>query len=100
MVTVVNSDILKLMGSRVQGQRKVAEKDQRLFNWVVCPKIVSRKVHSAENCKAWIKSRSQVLQDHDAPRKNSGKNGSIAGGHAKMQFRGLQDSRIERKTKP
>ena len=36
--------------------------------------------------KVRIKSRSQVLRDHDASHKNSGKNGSIAGSRAKNVY--------------
>ena len=41
----------------------------RLFNWVV--------VCSAGHWKFWIESHSQILEGHDAPRKNSGKKGGV-----------------------
>ena len=47
--------------------------------------------------KMVIKSRSQVLQDHDASRKNSGKEWSIAGSRAKMRKPKL-DERTEDET--
>ena len=48
MMTIVNSDILKLKGNAIKSQRKVAEKDQwtcwkKLFSWSVCPKIAFRR---------------------------------------------------------
>ena len=48
-----------------------------LYNWVVCLKILNRETLSTERWKIGIKSRRQILQGHVAPKKNSGKKGSL-----------------------
>ena len=58
IVTIVNSDILRLVGGPVKSQRKVAEKDQllyerRLYNWVVCPRITLRKSFFCGKLESW-----------------------------------------------
>ena len=99
MVTGVVSGTRRLVGSPVKSQRKVAEKDQwlcwlGLFNWVVCPMTAPEEVCSGWKWQIRIESHSEVLEDHDASRKDSGKEGSIAGNRSKMRtwgasFRGL-----------
>ena len=84
MVTGVCFYTLSLVGSPVKSQRTLAEKDRwphwrRLFN------IASEKVYSGGRWKIGIKSHSQVLEDHDASRKNSGNEWSTAGNHSKMR---------------
>ena len=58
MVTSVISDTLRLVGSPVKSQRKVAQKDRwlyckRLLNWVVCPMIVLRESRLCGKMESW-----------------------------------------------
>ena len=48
-----------------------------LYKWVVCLKSLIRETLSTERRKIGIKSRRQILQGHVAPKKNSGKKGSL-----------------------
>ena len=79
----VSSDMLRLMKSPANSQRKVVRKEQlrywrSLNNWVVYLKILIWEGLLYVNLECWIKTRRQILQGHLAPNLNSGKQGSIA----------------------
>ena len=89
MVTVVITDSLEADGQPVKSRRKVTEKDQWLYliENIGMGCVSQEKPHKSlfrGKLEVGINSSSQVLEDHDASRKNSGKKGSLTGNHTKM----------------
>ena len=91
--TNVYSDALRLMDSPVKRRRKGVERISCLTEGVctigLCvPRLPSEKVYPAGSWKIGIEAHRQVLEGHDASRKHSGKQGSIAGNHSKLRTSG------------
>ena len=93
-------------GQHSKKSKKGCEKGKRLFNWVVCPKIALRESLLCGKMEK-LGSNHTVKFSKTPMRhpKKSGKEGSIAKKHSKMrtsgsEFRRVQNSRQERKTKP
>ena len=96
MVTVVNSHTLRLVCSPEKSKKR---RRKRTSGFIDRDYSVGGKMKNGNT------SRSQVLQDHSASRKTSGKEGSIAGHHSIVRssgskIHGLPNSRKERKTAP
>ena len=80
---------LRLVGSPVKSEKKGGAKGLvALLKETIQLGCVlyepSEKIDSAGKWKVGIESHSQVLEGHDASRKISGKEGSIAGNHSKV----------------
>ena len=93
--TNVDSDTLRLMGSRAKSRRKVVERISCLTKGVCTIGLWSQDYHPRKpflrKGKIGIKSHCQILQGHVAPHQNSGK--SIARSYSKVRTSRAQSVR-------